>query len=116
MTDYDDLIRFLTERDQCCANTDNIYRAAMTAIEELVAERDMARADVSSLTTIAQSRLDRAEKAEAALASARSALRHFADSLADMHGGDHHDDGCPDCAAMIEHAPAIAAARAEGGE
>jgi hypothetical protein len=51
-----------------------------------------------------------------AAADAQSALRHFADSLADMHGGDHHDDGCPDCAAMIEHAPAIAAARVEGGE
>ena len=50
------------------------------------------------------------------LAAARAALRYFADSLSEFHGEEHHEDGCPDCLAMIEHALAIAAARAEGGE
>ena len=89
---------------------------AAADIKELVDERDKLVSVICEHVAKRKEYFDRAEKALADLASARSALRHFADSLADMHGGDHHDDGCPDCAAMIEHAPAIAAARAEGGE
>lgn len=56
---------------------------------------------------------ERAEKAEAAYCAARDALRYFSDSLSEFHGGEHHDEECPDCRAMIAHAPAIAAARRE---
>ena len=65
----------------------------------------------------AQSELERVRKAANAAADANAALRYFADSLSEFHGEEHHEDGCPDCAAMIDHGPAIAAARAaQGGE
>jgi hypothetical protein len=115
MTKYNYLLR---QMEECAGDYyfGPLISKAADAIKELVDERDRYKANQQQWVAAFQESRDRAEKAEADLAAARAALRHFADSLADMHGGDHHDDGCPDCAAMIEHAPAIAAARAEGGE
>lgn len=88
MTDYAELVERL-----CVFMRDglSITREAADAIEQLVTERDQA--------------VDRAEKAEADLAAARDAILW----LDGIRGGewDHFD--------RVQHAPAIAAARAEGG-
>ena len=88
-----------------CANmtrklSDECYRA------------EKAEADLADQVELTQENYAWAKKLETALAAARAALRHFADSLSEFHGDEHHEDGCPDCRAMLDHATAIAAARA----
>lgn len=143
MSDHAELVARL--RDYERRHNEQDRRQAATAIEALVKEVDdlhegltaayllgakdykvraeKAEADYRGqgdvLVKEVNAKLDaqlRAEKAEVDLAAARAALMYFADSLSEFHGGEHHDDECPDCRAMIEHAPAIAAARVEGGE
>jgi hypothetical protein len=144
MTDYEDLIQRLLSWTETGIKDAAVRAEAVNAIRELVVERDDAEEAVSAATDLKQKWRERAtkaeaerdmalsaadqlcvkrdewrervEKAEADLAAARAALRYFADSLSEFHGEEHHEDGCPDCEAMIEHAAALAAARAEGGE
>ena len=106
MTDYNDLIqRLISEaNDTKCmlGHASSLHTAAADAIEKLVAERDNLNEAFDAQTRLWQEQQDidreRAEKAEADLAAARKALRDYSKG---------------DLVYYAEHAPAIAAARAE---
>lgn len=113
MTDHADLIRRLLHWKETSIADAAVRCEAVNAIRELVADyKGQGEALIREVNAKLEAQM-RAEKAESDLAAARAALLYFANSLSEFHGDEHHDDGCPDCLAMVEHAPAIAAARDE---
>lgn len=51
--------------------------------------------------TMAEYYQRRTNERGAVIESARSALVDLQETLADEHGGDHHDDDCPVCVALV---------------
>ena len=105
MTDYNNLIERL--HAYFMGTGILVGSEAAAAIRKLVEERDRYKANQQQWVAAFQEARERAEKAEADLAAARAALRDAYGSIAAPHMWDQ---------GFKEHAAAIAASMAEGGE